>query len=127
MRKYECVLVLHPGTSEADTEAILDRFKATVAKHGGEVREHDHWGRRELAYPIEKQTIGDYHLLKFTADTGLVDEADRDLRLDDHVLRHLIVVDEEWAEQNRAAQAKRGKPAENAENAENAAENREEA
>lgn len=106
MRKYECVMVLHPGTSEADSETILDRFRATVAEHEGEVTVHDHWGRRELAYPIEKQTNGDYHFMQFTADGDFVAKADRDLRLDDHVLRHLIVRDEEWAEQNRAHQAK---------------------
>ena len=70
---------------------------------------HDHWGRRELAYPIEKQTTGNYHLVMFTADNTFVVEADRDLRLEEKVLRHLIVVDEEWAEQNRKSQAKRGK------------------
>lgn len=109
MQKYECVLVLHPGISEADATAIVDRFNQSVAKHGGEVQLHDHWGRRELEYPIEKQTTGDYHLIKFTADNSLVVEADRDLRLDDKVLRHLVVVDEDWAERNRVSQAKRGK------------------
>lgn len=108
MRKYECVMVLHPGISDADTKTILDRFQGSVATHGGEIQLHDHWGRKELAYPIEKQTTGDYHFLKFTAERGLVVEADRDMRLDDRVLRHLIVVDEEWAERNRLAQAKRG-------------------
>ena len=109
MQKYECVMVLHPGISEAEATAIVDRFTQSVTGHGGEVQMHDHWGRRELAYPIEKQTTGDYHLLKFTADNTLVVEADRDLRLDDKVLRHLIVVDEDWAERNRVSQAKRGK------------------
>ena len=112
MRKYECVMVLHPGIGDADAEAIIERFRSSVTEHGGEIQLHDHWGRRELAYPIEKQTNGDYHFIKFTADNTLVGAADRDLRLDDKVLRHLIVVDEEWAEQNRAAQAKRGQSAE---------------
>jgi small subunit ribosomal protein S6 len=113
VQKYECVLVLHPGLSEADATTILDRFQSSVAAHGGEVTLHDHWGRRELAYEIEKQTTGDYHLVKFTADNTFVTEADRDLRLDDKVLRHLIVIDEEWDEQNRRSQAKRGKLAAN--------------
>ena len=108
MRKYECVMVLHPGTSEADSQVILDRFQATVVEHDGEITTHDHWGRRELAYPIEKQTNGDYHFMQFTAEGDFVAKADRDLRLDDHVLRHLIVRDEEWAERNRAHQAKLG-------------------
>ena len=109
MRKYECVLVLHPGVAESDAQGIVDRFTESVKSHGGEVQQHDHWGRRELAYEIEKQTSGDYHFLKFTAENTLVTAADRDLRLDDKVLRHLIVVDEEWAERNRIAQAKRNK------------------
>lgn len=109
MQKYECVIVLHPGISEDDATAIVDRFSKSVEGHGGEVQMHDHWGRRELAYPIEKQTNGDYHLIKFTADNSLVVEADRDMRLDEKVLRHLIVVDEDWAERNRVSQAKRGK------------------
>lgn len=109
MQKYECVMVLHPGISDEEAVAIVDRFTKSVEGHGGEVQLHDHWGRRELAYPIEKQTNGDYHLIKFTADNSLVVEADRDLRLDEKVLRHLVVVDEDWAERNRASQAKRGK------------------
>ncbi len=107
MRKYECVMVLHPGIGDADAEVIVNRFQTSVAEHGGEVQVHDHWGRRELAYPIEKHTTGDYHFIKFTADNSLVDAADRDMRLEEKVLRHLIVVDEEWADRNRAAQAKR--------------------
>ena len=118
VQKYECVMVLHPGIAEADATSIIERFQNSVAGHGGEVSLHDHWGRRELAYPIEKQTTGDYHLVMFTADNSFVVEADRDLRLDEKVLRHLIVVDEEWAEQNRKSQAKRGKlPNENSEEA----------
>jgi K(+)-stimulated pyrophosphate-energized sodium pump len=89
--------------------AIVERFKGTVAEHGGEVQQYEHLGRRELAYPIDKQTNGDDHFLKFTADNTLVVEADRDMRLDERVLRHLIVVDEDWAERNRVSQAKRGK------------------
>lgn len=118
VQKYECVMVLHPGIAEAEATTIIERFQTSVTGHGGEVALHDHWGRRELAYPIEKQTTGDYHLVKFTADNTFVVEADRDMRLDDKVLRHLIVVDEEWAEQNRKSQAKRGStPTEEAEEA----------
>lgn len=109
VQKYECVMVLHPGVAEADATAIVERFQKSVTGHGGAVEIHDHWGRRELAYPIEKQTTGDYHLVKFTADNTFVVEADRDMRLDEKVMRHIIVIDEEWAEQNRKSQAKRGK------------------
>ncbi len=107
MQKYECIVVLRSGLSESDSTAILDRFESSVKAHGGEITLKDPWGTRKLAYEIEKQTTGDYYLYRFTADNTLVKEADRDFRLDDKVLRHLIVIDEEWEERNRAALAKR--------------------
>ncbi len=106
-RKYECVLVIHPGATTNDNERILNRFEETVKNHGGEIQNRDDWGMKTLAYPIEKQTSATYYLYSFTADNKLVEAADRDLRLDEKVLRHLIVRDEEWAERNRVAQAKR--------------------
>ena len=107
MQKYECIVVLRSGLPENDTTAILDRFESTVNAHDGEIALKDPWGTRRLAYEIDKQTTGDYYLYRFTADNTLVKEADRDFRLDDKVLRHLIVVDEEWEERNRAALTRR--------------------
>jgi small subunit ribosomal protein S6 len=109
VRKYECVMVLHPGSTAEETQAIHERFVETVKKHGGEIQSADDWGMRRLEYDIEKQTSAHYWFFKFTADNTLVPEADRDMRLDDKVIRHLIVLDEEWADQNRVAQAKRNK------------------
>ena len=108
LREYECMMVIHPGASAEDTEAIHSRFENSVKAHGGAITNLDDWGVRKLEYEIEKQTNAHYWLFSFTADNGLVAEADRDMRLDDKVIRHLIVRDEKWAERNRAAQAKRG-------------------
>ncbi len=107
MQKYECIVVLRSGIPETDTGAVLERFEKTVGQHGGEITLKEDWGTRKLAYEIQKQSNGDYTLYRFTADNSLVDEADRDFRLDDKVLRYLIVVDEEWEERNRAALAKK--------------------
>lgn len=107
MQKYECVVVLRSGLPETDANAILDRFESSVKKHDGEITLKDPWGTKKLAYEIQKQTTGDYYLYRFTGDSGLVQEVDRDYRLDDRVLRHLIVIDEEWDERNRVALAKR--------------------
>jgi small subunit ribosomal protein S6 len=107
VQKYECIVVLRSGIPESDSKAVLERFENTVAQHGGEITLKEDWGTRKLAYEIQKQTNGDYTLYRFVADNTLVGEADRDFRMDDKVLRHLIVVDEEWEERNRAALAKR--------------------
>ncbi len=107
MQKYECVVVLRSGLPESDVNTILDRFESSVKNHGGEITLKDPWGTKKLAYEIQKQTTGDYYLYRFKGDNTLVQEADRDYRLDDRVLRHLIVIDEEWDERNRVALAKR--------------------
>lgn len=107
LREYECMMVIHPGASVAEGDGIITRFENSVKNHGGQLTRRDDWGVRKLEYEIEKQTNGHYWLLGFTADNALVTEADRDLRLDDKVIRHIIVKDEHWVERNRAAQVKR--------------------
>ncbi len=107
MQKYECVFILRADQPEAEMERRVERVGAIVGEHGGEITHQDHWGVRKLAYEIEKQTKGDYMLLRFTTGAAAVAEIDRFLRLDDRVLRHLVVVDEEWEERNRVALAKR--------------------
>ena len=107
MRKYELVFILKADQPESEMEARVERATAIIAENGGEVTLRDHWGVRRLAYEIEKQTKGDYMFLKFRAEGAVVNDLDKAFRLDDMILRHLVVRDEEWQERNRAAQAKR--------------------
>lgn len=107
MLKYECVFILRADLPEAEMAKRVERVTALVGEHGGEITFQDHWGVRKLAYEIEKQTKGDYMLLRFHAEGGVVGEIDRYLRQDDQVLRHLVVRDEDWEERNRVAMAKR--------------------
>lgn len=107
MTKYEFVFILKTEKAESDWQSRIDRAQAIIASHGGEVTSVDHWGVRRLAYEIDDCTMGDYTLVKFQAKGTVVIELDRAFRLDDLCLRHLVVRDEEWAERNRAAMAKR--------------------
>ena len=107
MQKYECVFILRADLPEAEMSRRVERVGAIVGENGGKITLEDHWGVRKLAYEIEKQTKGDYMLLRFVSEGPAVSEIDRFLRLDDQVLRHLVVVDEEWEERNREAMAKR--------------------
>lgn len=107
MQKYECVFIMRADLPEGEMAKRVDRVTEIVGSHDGEMTLQDHWGVRKLAYEIEKQTKGDYMLLRFTSKGGAVAEIDRYLRLDDQVMRHLVVVDEEWTERNRVAMAKR--------------------
>ena len=107
MQKYECVFILRAELPEAELRSRVDRVGAIIGEHGGSITHEDHWGVRKLAYEIEKQMRGDYMLLRFQSEGTAVAQIDRFLRQDDQVLRHLVVVDEEWEERNRVALAKR--------------------
>jgi len=118
VQKYECVFILRADLPEAEMGRRVERVGAIIGEHDGKITLEDHWGVRKLAYEIEKQFKGDYMLLRFESQGPAVTEIDRYLRLDDKVLRHLVVVDEEWEERNRAAMAKRRKQRSDEESAE---------
>ena len=107
MQKYECVFILRADLPEAEMSRRVERVGAIVGEHDGKITLEDHWGVRKLAYEIEKQIKGDYMLLRFESEATAVSDIDKFLRLDDQVLRHLVVVDEQWEERNRVALAKR--------------------
>ena len=107
MKKYELIFILKADLPVTEMEARVARIKAILADHVGEVTQENHWGVRRMAYEIEYESRGNYMFLKFKSQGGAVAELDRFLRLDDQVLRHLVVVDEEWDERNRVAMAKR--------------------
>jgi len=111
VRKYELVFILKADQPESEMEARVQRTAAILAEHNGEITKQDHWGIRRLAYEIENQDKGNYMLLKFKSDETVVKDLDRAFRLDDMILRHLIVKDEEWQERNRAAADKRRRAA----------------
>ncbi|MCP4572382.1 MAG: 30S ribosomal protein S6 [bacterium] len=107
MKKYELTFILKADRSEDDMAARVERVKEILAAHEGEITLENHWGVRRLAYEIDHESKGNYMFLKFRSKGAACNELDRFLRLDDQVLRHLVVVDEEWDERNRAAMAKR--------------------
>jgi small subunit ribosomal protein S6 len=87
--EYEILLLLAPDLSEERQTEIVGRVRELIEQGGGAVERHDPWGRRKLAYPIEKQEDGIYHLLDFTAGPETLDELTRVLKIDDDVLRHM--------------------------------------
>jgi len=107
VQKYECVFILKADLPEPELAARVDRVAAIVAEHDGEVTLKDHWGIRRFEYEIDHMTKGDYMFLRFRSAPAAVAAIDRYLRLDDKVVRHLVVRDEEWEERNREAMARR--------------------
>ena len=89
MTDYEVLLLLDPELSDEQQAEIVERVKTLVEQGGGTFERHDPWGRRKLAYPIDKKEDGSYHLLTFSANAETLDEIGRVLKIDDDVMRHL--------------------------------------
>jgi len=85
------MFILPSELEEDAVTAATDRVRSYVTTAGGEVHSIDVWGRRRLAYPIERRGEGVYHLAKFKLEPEHAVELDRNLRLNEQVLRHLIV------------------------------------
>ena len=94
MNKYEVMVIVKPADEEAN-KATFDKIEALIARVGGTVEKVDVWGKRRLAYAVNKHTDGVYVLINFEAAPGEIKEIDRVLKIDDNVLRHLIVKHEE--------------------------------
>ena len=94
MRLYEVVYILDPSLDESAADAKLSKFHELATSSGGEVSAVDHWGNRQLAYPIAKQGTGWYVVAQFTAAADALPEYERLLKLDPEVLRYLLVLNE---------------------------------
>jgi small subunit ribosomal protein S6 len=90
MRHYEIVLLIHPDQSE-QVPAMLERYKALVAAGGGTVHRVEDWGRRQLAYLIQKLAKAHYLCLNIECSKETLNELETGFRFNDAVLRHLTV------------------------------------
>ncbi|OLT17776.1 30S ribosomal protein S6 [Serinicoccus sp. CUA-874] len=87
MRQYELMIILDPETDERTLQPTLEKMLAVVGKDGGSVDEIDVMGRRRLAYEIKKQAEGIYAVVNLTAEPATAQELDRQLGLNESVLR----------------------------------------
>jgi small subunit ribosomal protein S6 len=91
MRSYEIMFIAHPDLDDASLNTLLERAKSWVTNTGGQVTQVDLWGRRRLAYPIHKQHEGQYVLMQTQmAPTG-TSEVERNMRLNEQVMRFQVV------------------------------------
>jgi small subunit ribosomal protein S6 len=91
MRHYEIVLIVHPDQSE-QVPAMIDRYKAMVEAQQGKIHRIEDWGRRQLAYPIQKMAKAHYVLMNIECSKAVLDEIEHAFKFNDAVLRHLTLV-----------------------------------
>ncbi len=97
MRRYETIFILRPDLGEAQIQEAIKRFEGIVA-NGGELIETDEWGFRDLAYNIKGERRGYYVRLDYAAQTEVMNEVERNLKLHDAALRYLSVLVEQEAD-----------------------------
>lgn len=119
--QYETVIVTSAKLGEDGNAAVVEKFKALIAKHGT-VQSVDDWGKRRFAYPIQKQTEGYYTLIYFESSPDFTAELDRRYQITDGILRTLIVKrDPRYLDAQKTVLEKTEEPAEVEAEAETAA------
>ncbi|MCC6473373.1 MAG: 30S ribosomal protein S6 [Burkholderiales bacterium] len=90
MRHYEIVFIVHPDQSE-QVPAMIERYRNAVTSRSGQVHRLEDWGRRQLAYPLQKMHKAHYVLMNIECDDQALAELEHAFKFNDAVLRHLIV------------------------------------
>ena len=94
MRRYELMLVIRPDVPDDRSQAVIDRVTRQITAGGGQIIKVAPWGRRRLAYPIDRFREGSYHIVLFAAPADLLAELEHSLLITEEVIRHLITRDE---------------------------------
>ncbi len=91
MRNYELVFILQPDLDETAVQALLEKAKGWITEAGGTVSKVDNWGKRRLAYEINKRREGQYVLFEMSMPPSFSSELERNLRFQEQIMRFLIV------------------------------------
>jgi small subunit ribosomal protein S6 len=91
MRKYEIVVIVDPEVDDRQVNSLLEKPLAGLTKAGGTVDSSDVWGRRRLAYDINKKSEGIYIVLNVTAEPAVVKEMDRQFTLNEQIMRTKVI------------------------------------
>lgn len=94
MNKYELSVVLVPSLDEETKVAALEKVQGYVTRFGGTIEKVDEWGKRKLAYEINKVNEGFYYFITFTSDASAPEEIESRIRIMDSVLRYMIIKQE---------------------------------
>ena len=95
MSKYELTFVVNAKIEDDERAAVVDKCKALIERFGGTITNVDEWGKRRLAYEIQKMKEGFYYIVQFDAPTSEPAEIESRIRIMDNVMRYLVVKREE--------------------------------
>ncbi len=90
MNNYETIIIIDPNLGDEDCAKVVDRFTEMINKEG-KVESTESWGKRKLAYPIQKNNEGYYVLVNFSSNPEFVDELNRVYNITDEIIKHIVV------------------------------------
>jgi small subunit ribosomal protein S6 len=93
--QYELMVIINPEIDERQVPTTLDKFLAVITNDGGSIENVDVWGKRRLAYEIQKKTEGIYAVVNFTSTSDAAQELDRQLKLNEQIMRTKVLRAEE--------------------------------
>ena len=102
MRRYELMLIVRPDVADDKSQALVDRTTRGIVSAGGQIVKVAPWGRRRLAYPIDRHREGSYHIILFEAPSDSIVELEHTLLITEEVLRHLVTRVDRPAKATRA-------------------------
>ncbi len=88
---YESAVIINAALDDEQIDAIISRIKETIVNNGGEIREVENWGRKRLAYMVQKSKIGYYVIYRFNSPSNIISKLERSYSLDEHILRYLTI------------------------------------
>lgn len=88
---YESAVIINAALDDEQIESIISRIKDFITNNGGNIREIENWGRKRLAYMINKSKIGYYAVFRFDAPTNIISKLERNYTLDEHIIRYLTI------------------------------------
>ena len=94
MNKYELCVVVSASIEDEERAKVVDKCKALVERFGGTITEVDEWGKKRLAYEVQKMKEAFYYFIKFEAESTVPAEIESRIRIMDNVVRYLCVKDE---------------------------------
>ena len=103
MRRYELMLIIRPDAPDEKAAAVIDRTTRYFVASGGQIIKVAPWGRRRLAYPIDRHREGSYHIVVFESPAEAIAELERSLQITEEVLRYLVTRSEKPVKARRDA------------------------
>ena len=108
---YESVVIINAALEDDQINTAINRIEVSIKTNGGEIEEVDQWGRKRLAYPINKSKSGFYVVFRYVSPSDAVAKIERDLRLDETVMRYLTVLLDSRALEHYAQQKNKAEKA----------------